>query len=148
MSDLRTRERFVEEARALVGTRFRHQGRSETEGVDCLGLVVVAADRAGWPEARERDRTDYRRRPDAEHLRALLSGNLQRLNVDQRQHGDILLMVEGGITAHMGVVDLAPEEGTRARERMIHAYAPLRGVIREYLNLAHRRAVAAYRLPE
>ena len=31
---------FAERARALVGTRFRPQGRSEL-GLDCIGLVVA-----------------------------------------------------------------------------------------------------------
>ena len=31
-------------ARALVGTRFRPQGRSAEHGLDCVGLVAAAAD--------------------------------------------------------------------------------------------------------
>lgn len=31
-------------ARALVGTRFRPQGRNAEHGIDCLGLVAIAAD--------------------------------------------------------------------------------------------------------
>ena len=39
-------ERVLAEARALLGTQWRHLGRSET-GIDCIGLVLVAAARAG-----------------------------------------------------------------------------------------------------
>lgn len=35
-------------ARALVGTKFRPQGRQPDQGLDCIGLVVLAA---GIPDA-------------------------------------------------------------------------------------------------
>lgn len=37
---------LVDEARRLIGTPFHHQGRNE-HGVDCMGLVLLAALRAG-----------------------------------------------------------------------------------------------------
>ena len=37
---------LVKEARALIGTPWRHQGRSK-RGVDCIGLVLLAAENAG-----------------------------------------------------------------------------------------------------
>lgn len=38
--------RLVEEARALLGVPWRHQGRTR-KGVDCIGLVLLAAQNAG-----------------------------------------------------------------------------------------------------
>lgn len=45
-------ERIAAEALALVGVRFRLHGRSAQTGLDCVGLVALAAARAGWPVAR------------------------------------------------------------------------------------------------
>jgi len=39
-------QRLIDEARALVGTRYLHQGRNAA-GVDCLGFITLAASRAG-----------------------------------------------------------------------------------------------------
>lgn len=36
------REDYQRRARALVGTRFRPQGRAAATGVDCVGLVLLA----------------------------------------------------------------------------------------------------------
>jgi cell wall-associated NlpC family hydrolase len=40
-------ERIFAEARRLVGTRFRLHGRDPAFGLDCVGLALVAARRAG-----------------------------------------------------------------------------------------------------
>ena len=40
-------ERIAAAARALVGAPFRLHGRSETTGVDCIGLIVLALEKAG-----------------------------------------------------------------------------------------------------
>lgn len=39
-------EKFVEAARSYVGVPFKHQGRSRA-GLDCVGLIVVAARECG-----------------------------------------------------------------------------------------------------
>ena len=40
---------IVARARALIGTRFRPQGRSAAEGLDCVGLVALAVLSPGQP---------------------------------------------------------------------------------------------------
>lgn len=42
-------ERIAAEARAMVSTPFRLQGRDPATGVDCIGLAIVALHRAGHP---------------------------------------------------------------------------------------------------
>lgn len=39
-------QRLIDAARALVGTKYLHQGRNAA-GVDCIGFVALAAQRAG-----------------------------------------------------------------------------------------------------
>src|SRR5688572_27964758 len=53
MSPTRTRTRIVAEARAFIGTPYRHQASLRGVGCDCLGLVrgVWRALHGGEPEA-------------------------------------------------------------------------------------------------
>lgn len=44
-------ERIAAEALALVGAPFRLHGRSAETGLDCVGLVALALERAGRPVA-------------------------------------------------------------------------------------------------
>lgn len=41
-----TPQQLIDEARKLIGTPWRHQGRSK-HGVDCVGLVLLSAKNAG-----------------------------------------------------------------------------------------------------
>ena len=73
------------EARAMVGVPWRHMGRS-TAGVDCIGLILLAAFRAGvaLPEP-----APYAREPQDHALRAALGErwlglSLQRFGSDKR----------------------------------------------------------------
>lgn len=42
-------QRIVSEARGLVGVPYHHDGRSQTGGIDCAGLFVLAMQGAGLP---------------------------------------------------------------------------------------------------
>jgi cell wall-associated NlpC family hydrolase len=53
---------LIAAARALMGTKFRHQGRNPATGLDCIGLFIVAGQRAGLLPP-EFERTDYARTP-------------------------------------------------------------------------------------
>lgn len=65
------------DARALelVGTPFRHQGRTPGIGLDCLGVVLHACGAA----AQAHDRRDYHRVPDARALRDALHERFERI---------------------------------------------------------------------
>lgn len=130
------RAAFIAAARAQVGTPFHHQGRAAGVGLDCIGLVVVAAAQAGWPV---QDRTDYGRRPDG---RALVEGLVAHGGIVVREisAGDILVFRYDGQPQHVAV---ALDGG-----RMVHAFAPARGVVETEIGLYWaRRLVAVYRLP-
>ncbi len=42
-------EEIVARARALIGTRFRPQGRTAADGLDCVGLAALAIDAGPVP---------------------------------------------------------------------------------------------------
>jgi hypothetical protein len=104
-------------ARALVGTRFRPQGRSARDGLDCVGAAALAA---GIPA--DRIARDYRLRgqklADIEHqLRDLgctpVAGGAVEL-------GDVLLCEAGPAQFHMAIVTPGA---------FVHADASLRRVV-------------------
>jgi cell wall-associated NlpC family hydrolase len=86
-------------------------------GLDCIGLIVVAAKAAGLTV---QDRTDYGRRPDGQSLIAALEAHGATKATDIRA-GDILVFRYDKQPQH---VALATSETT-----MIHSFAPARQVI-------------------
>jgi cell wall-associated NlpC family hydrolase len=119
-------------ARGWLGTPWRHQGRGP-EGVDCIGLVVLAAAAVGVALA---DRRDYRAEPLAGELRAELERQL--CPAADLWPGVVLLLRLGPHAAHVGIWTGAT---------LVHAYKPRGGVIEHALGHWRRRAVAAYGLP-
>lgn len=105
-------EEAAARARALIGTRFRAQGRCES-GVDCVGLVVVALGLKGV-------RRDYALRGESERE---LEAGLARaglIRVQEAGSGDVIVMRAGPGQLHLGVWTGAG---------LIHADAGLRRVV-------------------
>jgi cell wall-associated NlpC family hydrolase len=137
----------IAEARALLGVRFLHQGRHPAYGLDCLGLLLVSAQRAGItlqglsPLALAMPA--YASRPDAALLEAQLEQHLERCA--EPQIGDVLLLRIQGRAQHLALVTDYPEPGAVG---MIHAYAPARKVVEHTYNQPWRNAThALFRLP-
>lgn len=89
---------YADGARALVGTRFRPQGRSDA-GLDCLGLVIAAFD---FPT--DAARRDYRLR--GAHRREIEQGlgrYFRRIQKGQGRAGDVLLMSVASDQLHLGI---------------------------------------------
>jgi len=106
---------FAERARALVGTRFRPQGRS-AEGMDCIGVALAVF---GVPA--EEVRRDYRLRGDHEtEMRFCLALRFRRVPATQVRPGDLMLMRVAMDQLHLGV---------RTERGFIHAHAGLRRVV-------------------
>lgn len=92
----RSAEEVVARARALIGTRFRPQGRNAAEGLDCIGLVASAIGVRSAPR-------DY----------ALRGGSMRRLApglcaaglfpVDSMKAGDVLVFAPGPAQLHLGI---------------------------------------------
>lgn len=89
-------EPVVARARALIGTRFRPQGRCAQTGLDCIGLAAAALGVAGA-------RRDY----------ALRGGSLAQIEAELRsaglrpageaEPGDVLIFKSGPAQLHLGI---------------------------------------------
>ncbi len=90
---------YAEKARALVGCRFRPQGREAATGLDCVGLVVVAFGirHESVPRnyrLRGRHRAELERRLD-EHFR--------RIAITRAAPGDVLLFQIADCQSHLAI---------------------------------------------
>ena len=109
-------EDFIDRARALVGTRFRPQGRSPDTGLDCVGLALAVF---GIPA--EAVRRNYLLR--GEHGRELKTQILRffrRVTTSARAPGDLVLSQLAADQLHLSIWT----GGT-----FVHADARLRRVV-------------------
>lgn len=87
---------IVARARALIGVRFRPQGRSRESGLDCVGLAAAAVGVTAVPR-------DYGLRGSSP---ARLAGGLQAAGlrlVDSAKAGDVLAMAAGPGQLHLAI---------------------------------------------
>lgn len=106
---------YAARARALVGTRFRAQGRS-VEGLDCAGVVIET-----FIIPVEAVPRDYHLRGD--HLAAvkkLLEVYFRRIALAQLRAGDLLLLAPARDQVHLAV---------RTPVGFVHAHAGIRRVV-------------------
>ena len=89
-------EAIVATARALVGTRFRPQGRTPGQGLDCVGLVAAALGRGAV-------RRDYALRGGC--VRALVREMVQAglREASEVEAGDVLVLRAGPGQLHLGI---------------------------------------------
>ena len=109
------REDYTGRARALIGTRFRAQGRGP-DGLDCVGLVLeVFGIRA------ETVRRDYALRGEAEtELKAQLMRFFRPVPAGKQRCGDLLLLGPATDQLHLAVL---------TQRGFVHAHAGLRRVV-------------------
>lgn len=115
----RPADEIVARARALIGTRFRPQGRTRADGLDCIGLVALAVGVRTVPG-------DY----------ALRGGSARRLaqeldaagldRVGEMRAGDVLALAPAAGQLHLGLF---------SGSGLIHADAGLRRVVERPLPL-------------
>mgnify|MGYP000707550034 CR=1 FL=1 len=114
MSDLRTQ--IIYEARAWIGTPYRHQASARGAGCDCLGLVrgVWRAVIGAEPEIAHAYTPDWAERGGRETLHAAAHRHL--VPVTDAQPGDVLLfrMRDGVPMKHAAILS--------APDHIIHAY--------------------------
>jgi hypothetical protein len=105
----------AERARALVGTRFRAQGRG-ADGLDCVGVVISA-----FGIDPRRVRRDYSlRRHERREVEQGLAEHFRRVAVNAIRTGDVVLMAVGADRLHLGV---------RTYDAFVHAHAGIRRVV-------------------
>ena len=91
---------YAEQARALVGVRFRPQGRAPEFGLDCIGLILCAFD---LPQGLVR--RDYRMRGD--HRREMLielAKSFRRIAATRHLAGDVLVLEVARDQMHLAIV--------------------------------------------
>jgi cell wall-associated NlpC family hydrolase len=138
-------QQMIAEARAWLGTPWRHQGRVKGHGVDCVGFVALVGRDAGLIDVDEA--ANYGRRPDGVTLRARLDAHLEPVSLDALAPGVIVLMATDGVPDHVGLITDYP--GAPGELALIHAYVVARKVVEHRLDDAwRRRIVGAYRVPE
>jgi hypothetical protein len=106
---------YAARARALVGTRFRPQGRS-VHGMDCVGLALAVF---GLEEGCVR--SNYRLRGQHEReMRETLGTLFRRVPRTQLRAGDLMLLETGEAQLHVAV---------RTDRGFVHAHAGIRRVV-------------------
>ena len=142
-----TRQQVVEAAISMLGVPFRHQGRSEATGVDCVGLLVVIGQKIGYP--RIVDVTDYRRMPKAETIRAVILQNCDEIPVDEAGPGDFFLMRLTGRKLRHAAVKISDEtDMTKGIQPMlIHSGGTGQGKVKiEAISTYKHKIGAAFRV--
>jgi len=106
---------YAARARALVGVRFRPQGRGP-EGLDCVGVVLATF---GIPL--DEVRSDYALRGEHLHeLREALAGYFRKVPKRALNSGDVMLLQAGKEQPHLAV---------RTDQGFVHAHAGIRRVV-------------------
>jgi len=137
-----TRAEIVRVARAFLGTRFRHQGRT-AEGLDCAGLVIAVGQAAGvLPDVIEVP--NYGRRADGRTLIETCRANLVQILTSTIRLGDVCVFLVDGDPQHLGIVADHPAGGFS----IIHAFVTRKKVVENRLDdLGRMNMIAAFRYP-
>lgn len=117
---------LIAAARGYLGVPWRHLGRTRA-GVDCIGLVLLAAREAGRLLP---DPAPYQREPQGTRLLDGMRDLCDLVPLDQALPGDVLLFRAGLYGGHVGIFSAHREYGVPA---CIHAFAPYRKVIEQRL---------------
>lgn len=126
-------QEVVARARALVGSRFRPQGRDPATGLDCVGLVLRA-----FEIPADKVRQNYRLRgPHKLELEHQLAIRFRRVRAEARCAGDVLLCAVLPDVMHLAV---------QCAGSFIHADSRLRRIV-ETPGAPPWPIVAAFRSP-
>lgn len=97
-------EIMIEKARSLIGTKWRHLGRSD-KGIDCLGLVILSLKAAGFEQKYDRK---YGREPWKDGLRESLKDHFGEpiIGFENYKVGDIALLrwPNNEQPSHVGII--------------------------------------------
>lgn len=137
-------EDIVAEARAWIGTPWKHAQALKGVGCDCIGLVGGVAANVGitddWMTDASRVFKGYGRLPEVAKIEAGCAKWMNPVAFDRLQLGDILVMRFEKEPQHFGILSqLHPRY-------MVHAYAQARRVGENRIDeIWSQRIVAAFR---
>lgn len=117
-------QQYVDSARALVGAKWRHRGRKPW-ALDCIGLLVVAAYRAGLTA---KDEAGYGREPWEDRLAEGLRERFGEPVTDWRAGDIAVIRWAKGEPSHTGILANHPLGGLS----IIHAHT-INGVVEHAL---------------
>jgi cell wall-associated NlpC family hydrolase len=128
-------EEIIARARALVGVRFRAQGRDPSKGLDCVGLALAATGTSAESVPRDYALRGDHREPIERGLAAL---GWTRVAPASVRPGDLVLLEPGAAQFHLAI---------HTDAGFIHADAALRRVAERPLPFPWP-VVAGWRAPE
>lgn len=121
---------YAERALALVGTRFRPQGRGP-DGLDCVGVVLATFGLTAGAVRR-----NYSLKDDHQaEVRSGLAAHFRKINVRKLSEGDVMLMKVADVQLHLAV---------RTAAGFVHAHAGIGRVV-ETPGLPEWPLLGAYR---
>lgn len=135
-------DEIVAMAKTFVGTKYRHQGRSE-HGLDCGGLMFRILNLLEFSDF---DTFNYSRRPNVqEFTNAMKAGGFKRIPMTDLSNGDVLRMSVSGWPVHVAIYEV----DEHCKEWYIHSYLPHRKVTRNPLTPGARQLISSvWRYPE
>ena len=120
-------QRFAQLAEQMIGCRFRLHGRNPATGLDCIGLVVAALDRAGL-EAPALPPYRLRQTRIAQFERLARTVGFAPVDTSAAMRGDLCLAAPGPAQWHL-LIATGPD-------CFVHAHAGLRRVVAQPAPLA------------
>lgn len=135
-----TRDQIITEAKKYLGVPYKHAGRNEF-GMDCVGPIIKVGHNL---KLFSYDTINYPKRPSGTDFIQKMGQHMQRIQVAEATHGDVIVCSEPRHPCHCGFLEISPS----GQKYMIHAYAPARKVIREPITpFREARMMLAFRYP-
>lgn len=107
---------ILNEAKKLLGTKFKHQGRNE-HGLDCAGLIIFVCKKLGVHNV-GMDLKGYGRTPDGNKIARIMSDFFDITDYENAESGDVLLFKFINNPQHLAFF----ERDDEGNEFMIHSY--------------------------
>jgi len=137
------RQKFVDEAKTWLGTKFKHQGRLKHIGCDCIGLISGCMNnlnlKINGREIKEIDLKNYSRIPDGKILENNLDSLFTYKNIKDVEIGDIFLMRFFKNPQHVGIISEISDNNDNSKNiKIIHSYQNSHGVVEHILSEGFR----------
>lgn len=126
-------EQIIKRARTCLGTPFHHQGRLPGVGIDCIGLLVHAS---AVLENPLKDNINYGRYPDGKTLMTALYEQLDEIEIEDVQIGDILVFQFRRFPTHVGI---------KTDKGVIHTWTTVEKVVEHNLDKWRKRICNVFR---